>query len=891
MNKIIKNQINNKGLSSYGQLARALKEQFPDLDWPAKDRSLETKIGDIDRGKPGWWRNQPALAKVLSEFLDASQADLGLSTPQGQDLFVFPEFPELQPLDLKSESPCVIGRPVTHEDPKEDPDMAVWLGEDPGYGLVRKPAAGVYWLCFPEGRGRGLFWAALRNSSGYECISSTTITAAGSRLKKPGLLILHVDRDGGESDLYALADRHPAVAVLVIAPYPAPIDKNAPPSQLYSHERNSASLRDRRRMGLLSPDSHEMRRYEWQLHKDWQDRLLSWVEHRLNFTNSDTLFSADGLINWLATFPFIQQSISGPGDLLALCRICHWLGDKKLPGGQDCKAAFRVLKAIHPSSPDQTKQFLQLIEAYWSEQSLPWRKALSRSQWESLISTLSGSPLESEVMALAREADEKKRLQLARRLSKSKPRVDLDDLLKHGLLLPTPADELSPSPRLLADLIARDWLIQKIENDSIESWALFCFDADRRSVVDAALDALTEDALLSVAEKILLLPAADAAAIGASEALFYTLAKRIDATSVIPEIFFDIAHQVLTRSDPLADEHPMPWSRDTDTSEAARIEWQAACWAWSLLLRPANFVVNEAWSWWLPGWASWLSAHPYTAEDLTTSDKAELPPAEWQWLLSLSQQLAKKLESPPTTAPAFMKPALLVEAAEGRWPAEPSWWDDIIGVYWAENLLLKMLQSSKNAAAHRVLLSLAHSLRVKAQSDRYIAGIFSVSPLRRWLLENVEQRQFMAFLEAENMAHLLYEPAALPPRLRSTLLRFASRKPERYRAYLQQLIALAGAEDVTILLELLIGDTAETAAASLWRLAPRKTEALLQRDSSFDKDAMRSLILTCPELTVSVSAMATHKGLFTAQERATWARQWLPNSREHSQEIAKTLKD
>lgn len=891
MNRIIKNHITDKGLGSYGQLARALKEQFPDLDWPPKDRSLETKIGDIDRGKPGWWRNQPALAKALSEFLDASQADLGLSASQGQDLFGFPEFPELQPLDLKSESPCVIGRPVPQEDTNEDPDMAMWLGEDPGYGLVRKPAAGVYWLYFPEGRGRGLFWAKLRHSSGYECISSTTITAAGSRLKKPGLLILNVDKDSGESDLYALATRHPAVAVLVIAPYPAPIDKNAPPSQLYSHERNSATPLERQRLDLLLLNSHTMRRYEWQLHEDWRDRLLNWVESRLNQTNPDTLFSARGLNDWLATFPFIQQSLSGPGDLLALCRLCHKQPDKKQPGGRDRKAAVSVLEAIHRSSPDQAKQFLQLIEAYWSEQSLPWRKALSRSQWESLISTLSGSPLESEVMALAREADEKKRLQLARRLSKSKPRVDLDDLLKHGLLLPTPADELSPSPRLLADLIARDWIIQKIENDSIEIWGLFCFDAERRSVVDAALDALTEDALLPVAEKILLLPATEAAAIGASEALFYTLAKRIDATSVIPERFFDITHQVLTRSDPLADKRPIPWSRNTATSEAPRIEWQAACWAWSLLPRPANFVVNEAWSWWLPGWASSLSAHPYTAEDLTTSDKAELPPAEWQWLLSLSQQLAKKLESPPTIAPAFMKPALLVEAAEGRWPAEPSWWDDIIGVYWAENLLLKMLQASKNAAAHRILLSLAHSLRAKAQSAPYIAGIFSVSPLRRWLLENVEESQFMAFLKAENMAHLLYEPATLPPRLRSTLLKFASRSPAKHRAYLQQLIPLAGAEDVTILLELLTGDTGETAAASLWRLAPRKTEALLQRDSTVDPDAMRSLILTCPEISIGVRAMATHKGLFTTQERSTWARQWLPNSREHSQEIAKTLKD
>lgn len=875
-------------ISSNRLLAKALKESAPDHDWPANATTLATKIGEIDLGKPGWWLNRPILANALAEHLQCSLSDLGLLQPERKGLFTFPEFPELPPLDLSKESPCDLGCPISQNN-RHDDTLDLWLGKDAGYGNLRRPPAGVYWLHIPEGRGRDLFWEHLQHSSAHECLSAPSIADATHRLKKRELLILNVENDSGEKDIYALADRHPAAAVLVISPYPAPILHQI--DFLYSWERTSASGVERRRLELLTPDGFEMTRHEWSLHNNWQDRLLNWVELRLNQSSRDTLFTAEGARSWLSGFPFLRQIVTTPGELLALCRLCHFMPDTRLPRIEAHNAGTFLLENIHGSSAVQEQQFGRLIKAYWAEVALPWNSRLTRHQWEALTDISPHPDLDKEIQEIISSQDTAERIKLGRNLSKkvayvkSKKPIDIDGLVIHNLLINKKSGSLSPSPQFLANLLARDHLIQKIKKDSIDSWAQYGFDDTRRPVLDAALDAITIDALIPVAEQLYKRPKTDIAAIAASEALFFAIGKHIAAARDIPDRLHGIASLILERSS--ASSSPSPWSRPFMPGTKSQIEWQTACWSWSLHPRPARIKLNENWAWWFPGWAKTLTHSQYTGSTLDCPDNDPLHPEQWNELISLTRDVAKKMSSyAGNNVPEFLKPALLAEAAIGGRPIDVSLWDGVIDRNWSENLLVGYLVNQHGSAPEGLISSLIDFIlsQPRNKSQKYYLE-FILSPVRHWTLNNITGENLIRCLTLLQLQFLMSQPSTLPKHIRSAFLRHTTQSPDEFEPYSRNLILLSQAEDVPSITHYLEGCNSAIAAEKLWEISPEETVRKLY-ENDFSDEAIRSLIKACPDIRHHIQLMSHHRNIFSQYEREEWVRSTLPNSGELNETVA-----
>ena len=90
--------------------------------------------------------------------------------------------------------------------------------------------------------------------------------------------------------------------------------------------------------------------------------------------------------------------------------------------------------------------------------------------------------------------------------------------------------------------------MRQIAEEPLTSWALACFDPERRRVVDAALDAVSMEHLAAATERLLQEVADSAVAIGVSEALFMAVGRRIlNGKEMIPAALMPVAQSVVDR--------------------------------------------------------------------------------------------------------------------------------------------------------------------------------------------------------------------------------------------------------------------------------------------------------------------------------------------------------
>jgi len=882
---------------SLDQLAKRLVSDYASLEWPAP-RALAVKLGDIDRGDRVWWTRRSANALALATLLEVPLADLGLHDVPAGDMFEFATFPELPPIALGREAACEIGFVDGAPERRGDEELAFWLAPSPPRHAWRGPEERMSWLQFQPGTGHSFFWAALCARTRHEHLSSRRLLDASERLRHPGNLILRIEQPCEDADMIALGRAHPDLNVLIVAPFAAPTADEGTPTTWLPAWDVLIGAADERVAELKDPAGIRdgIARYEWRLHEDWRDRLLHWVEKRIARVTDDTLFTARGVTNWLASFPQGWQFVEGPADLLAVCRLCHLSRETALPRVSDVDAGQILLKRVAGADHALSRRFIELVRTRLEARDLGWRGALSRAQWAALGPAPTSVPDEATLLEIANATNIAARRQRAKVLSKQIRDTGLAPMIQARLLVETRADTLALAPQFLVDLVARDQLMQVIRDESVEHWAMYCLDTERRLLVDAALGSMPAADLLVVLDRLKALPADKLARIAGAEAMFREVGRRVCSEVALPAAFECLADMVLPR---LAADcwTPQQWTWPTHDPED-RLEWATICWAWSLWRATSAFDLPPAWVWYFPGWARELASVEMSCLFLPQVPDQPVLPFRWQRMSTLAMQLARTMTQPPEDPPDFLKPMLVVEGLRGRWTIDPAWLESAIGhkkgqfTKAAVVLLLEQLKRIGPTAAVRLLPALMEFV-LRKRGDGITGLLFHRSRIRTWVLQNISLAEAVSCLTEAQLEMLWQAPHTLPPHLLIGVLQGPDKVPPARQAVRIEAVNVLSADQVDTLSTLLATESLGVFAAErLWKVAPAAAERLLDAGPGFHSPAsLQLLINTAPVERMGTAARAVLAGLgnLSRSDRLDWARERLPVAGAHAETLAGIL--
>lgn len=882
---------------SLDQLAKRLVSEFRTLNWPAS-RALAVKIGDIDRGDRIWWTRRSAHANALATLLGVPLADLGLHDATAGNMFEFATFPELPPFDPGGEAACDMGFVVGAPERRGDDELAFWLAPSPPRHAWRGPEHQMSWLQFQPGAGHSFFWAALCARTRHEHLSSRRLLDASERLRQPGNLILRIEQPCEDADLIALGRAHPDLNVLIVAPFAAPTAAEGTPTTWLPAWEVLIGEADERIGELKDPTSirYGIARYEWRLHEDWRDRLLHWVEKRIEHATNDTLFTARGVTNWLASFPPGWRFVEGPADLLAVCRLCHLSRETALPRVSDVDAGKILLKRVAGADHALSRRFINLVRARLEARNLGWRGALSRAQWAALAPVLTSVPDEATLLEIANGTNIAARRQRAQALSERIRDEGLAPMIQARLLVETRADTLTLTPQFLVDLVARDQLMQVIRDQPLEHWAMYCLDKERRLLVDAALGSMLAADLLVVLDRLNALPADNLARIAGAEAMFREVGRRVCGEVALPVAFECLADMVLPR---LAANGwiPRQWTWPADDEED-RLEWATICWAWSLWRATPPINIPPAWAWFFPGWDWKLTSVETPFLLLPKVPDQSVLPYRWQRMTKLAIQLARTITHPPEDPPDILQPILVAEGLRGRWNIAPAWLETAMGHdqgqfnQAAVVLLLEQLEQIGRTAAARLLPALLEFL-LRNRSGGITGALFHRSRIRTWVLRHISLDETKSCLTEEQLEVLWQFPQTLPPHLLIGVLEDPDKVPPARQAVRIDAVRVLGAGQVDTLSTLLATESLGWYAAErLWKVAPAAAERLLDtgaRDHA--PSSLQMLINTAPVERTGPAARAVLAGLgnLSESDRISWAKERLPAAGVHAETLGRIL--
>ena len=876
-----------------GAIARALLATFADNSWTLSERSLAAKVGELDRGKLVWWANNPDKAECLGKLLDVPLADFGLHGPAiNSHVFGFDDFPELPPLDLKREKPWVLGDAYLDSSQKSSMGFgretledwfkpALWTG---------RPPYNKDWLYMADDMERQLLSKALAAAGNFEVVFVEELSDARSRLQSPKPLIVSVRADGGDEDLAALALRPDHAGTLVIASYMLPVRKATSSVEYLGWEQRTTSGLERNSFQLTAPGPMgDLNRWTWRLFPDWRSQLLKWVEAYVHRHGIDSSFSDQRIGNWLDRFDPRGQWFCTATDVMQLCRMGHYRG-KKLPAPTDPFAGNSLVQSLFKTeSPARSLQIKQLAVARWKRRELPWQGDLPLEAWLSLAQSSAALVARDDLASIAQGKTEPERKRAADRVANLLEAGNPDILLASGLLKQGQYGSFDFQHRTLAGLVVRDCLMQQITSWPLASWALDCFDNERRPLVDAALDALTVANLVDTADRLHQEAPDSAVVIAASEALFMAVARRIAQGESIPASLMSVAQCVLKRLDLAVVDWalPEPWSRPIEGQDA-QLEWISACWAWSLL---PNAPASMAGNWLFPGWCESLAEPPDWLINLWPDKECEQLSFAWDDFFSVIDQWVKDLEQPVVDAPRILRMAMLGKAARGTWLAESAWWHGVIeweSREWADAFLLKQLKLGGAGVAVRLWPSFLMFERT-VPAEGLGAGVFRLGRVRRWLLEQLSPTDALNALEKPSLLYLAGVPESLPPTFRAPLLQLLAKDSLKI-GYTDALnfFTRFGPSAAQALAGYLDHDTLGYAAAKcFWDWEPENAARLLSNRNELSTVGLRHLIYACPESHVAVATevLLAEPTLFEVTERMSWARKHLPNAGREAERL------
>ncbi len=897
-----------KKFDSMDALAKALIHDRSDIVWKGSFRTLAAKIGLLDKGTVTWWRNLPEQTQALADFLDIPVDDLGVLAQSTSFAVSFSDFPALKPLDLKREAPWRLGQEVLNADEKKSDygreTLDAWLEPNPASW---RPPFEQAWLQVDSPIEQQLLTQKMLAAGRFTVLVVPTLADAAEPLQAGKPLIISVSMRGGDADFYALAGRPDAAGLLVIAPFPMPTEgTTSAAASLYGWELLTSSQQERRKSELTHPNGFGgFKRWTWKLSPDWRLKLLDWVGARLERHHPDPLFSVEDAQKWLVRFDPQSVWFSTPSDLLQLCRLMNVMEPRKLPIPSDKDGGIKLTKALYKAGPAYRQaQMLALVQKRWAGRGLPWGGGLPMQAWLSLSpdALVAVSPAAiAELVGSKNLAEVKKR---GVKLAESAELGNPETLLSSGLIQLDAAGGYDFQHRTLATLLVRDTLLQQIVNESAASWGWACFDAERRPLVDAVLDALSLEQLADASQQFCVRAAGGddgSSVIGAVESLFMAVGRRIASGDGINALdFLPLAQCVISQLDMTSVEWalPVPWSRPTQTADE-RLQWISACWAWSLLPN-AN---PPACSWLFPGWCQALPEGPWWISELWVDEKFEPASPAWLQFLRVIDEWLKEFDLPVADAPRALNVALLARAATGQWLPEVRWWASISECVWAQDALIKRLEALGTDEASQAAVRLWPS---RLMFERGLADdkwtIHLLPKIRRWLLGTMKPAAAIDALSAEDVWYLIRMPASLPPAFRPLLLK--KFKPLLLVSLEQNPLTIAygqeeqfferfGAGIAPLLCDFLTHERLGFAAAKcLWRWDAEAASQRLKNPQHLDAIARQHLLVSCPAsyLSVAVTAMQAWPALFDVPYLVSWARELLPNSGTNASALLALLK-
>lgn len=876
MNNLIEQLREKAGYRSNDALAKAILKDEPRLEEQIIARSLGGKIGLLAKGKTDWWKNNELALASLKKLLDVDEADLGIHTAKGDHLYVFREFPELPPLDLRRETPCELayGEPEGPRQSRKDLrerslDLTSWL-RNRDVGDSRGTPYGVSWLYVPLGLGAELLVDHVRARSSFEVLQASSLLEAQSRLQDPRPFVLIISSVNDEDDLLPLVG---AENVLVLSPVPWPFaDGKSEFEFRLDWEFKQGSRQDRARQFLSDPYGH-IRRYRWTLHPDWRTLLASWMHDRLNSKHVDTLLEIQELNLWLDKFDPDERLIRTPSDLLAIGRMFHSNSNKSRPKANGRDSTRQLQNRMLTIDSRRTDTFNRVALALWRDTSLKWGRPQEWAIWRKLSS---GS---SNIQSLGHAA---------KKAVRQEPQ--LEALRASELLIQVPKTEsgdFALNPQLLADLDVRDLLMLEIRTGDFQSWGRAALDPARQPLVDAALAATPEHELLQTLRELRTSDPWEPSAIGASESLFLSLGYRQAHGALLPPETIHIVEIVLERYLESGGDYGSPLlisrCQEDKSGHPDALMLMAACLGWSLSHKPRIFKkVDGLLQQQFPGWTGKspsfpnLPRHPLDDSDIYHSSRDNSP----QWggflkgVLNVFLQIsgvewAEEVECSNVAAALRLAAALIKgEAVSEEWVLK------VVKRKWAESFVLDQMKDKHSqdlvTRVFETMLDCAYECiftnKEHAFFDKHL--LFN-SRLWRWAVENTQPLQVIPVKSEKHLAVLRQMPRILPPAFRRELL--ASLPIASAWWVNQHLIGCAGEEARSLLLKRLGTTEGSMAANRLWVLDSDETLSLLHSKRGERKVAVQ-LVWSSPQNKAPEVAefLLGNPSLLDKSERRAW---------------------
>ena len=652
-------------ISSDRKLARLVFNRWDDAepDLPIKDAAgLAVKVGQLKKGVLTWWLKYPGAVRALAAVLERDVIELEIREDDEAEahIFRFDDLPDLRPIDLRSDSPFVLGLPNWFSNE--------WFGQ-----LV------PVWIEAPPGAGKSLAarWHAAQGTASV--LRVARLIDAVERLPDSPVVI-DVEGAHPESDREALRTLRSRKQLLVLAPFSPPTDDDDSTPKI-----KKRSLFPR---AALAPLQSGFSCHRWQPEKSWRATFLKWIADRQKLSDAWT----DRVLNWIDHLGPMGKLFDTPGALLPVLRIAGTESQKRFDAADFVKDWLSLTIAKSATDRSPCSLWLQahgrelaeaLIEARLDDATLPWKGGLSRAEWAALVprrlaARLAGEDVRQKLKELVdvhprRRAKEIEKT--ARLLEEPSPEEAIQYLVASRLLRSVGTDKLDIHPRWVAELHAGACAFRVVKREPPATWGRWAVDEARRPHVDAALDLLGADQFKQVAMRAL----RDGNAVtlgnaGAIEALFWAVARclrlrasPLDASAL--EKLWHLQSPLIQRREGWA---PEPLTRPGIQGRlGSGPEWIACCWTWSLRVKRPNKPLLPGDAWLFPGWIRPpLAKAPKWFEWMHQG--ADLTPEEvdrWNWLVSMVRSLVEHCDDAvlPVSVPEVLFPEILRASARKGW--------------------------------------------------------------------------------------------------------------------------------------------------------------------------------------------------------------------------------
>jgi len=883
----IKKALTRQNLKSNGALAGELLAAYPEVfidkeKKPLKLRTLSAKLSELDRGMTAWWRNRPLATQSLTIKLGIEQSELDLNPVDQSKLFPLPSFLAFPPLFLNRETPWRIAD-ATRDQDIDRVASRYGVSRTLDYWLDTKRRNfhpdHVQWLCVPDAVEFEILTRRLTGLGYHQVRRAATPEAALTRytdeLMLADSLIVVVDGVGDGEPVGQLANLRYGAPLLIIArdPLPGLAPEPKQDGEAANSDLGEFSTQFRIAKDLAARTAHgEIECWTWTLMPNWRERLLAAIERRMRDLGTDKPFSSNATQALLDKFDRSHQWFVNVDDVLVLCQtVCE--GEEEnlrnaLKSGTDTAGLLSLLFYRDEAHLDQMRH---LSAMRWISWKLSWLADLSLEEWITLTKT----------------------------------RERFDTLVSRNLIAQHGLGYRFQRPVVIR-LLLRSYLVEQMSKDELDNWALACFDDERRPLADAALDTLSVDDLQRLARKIGAACVKRPVYLGAAEALFAALGRRMPHAKIDSYVLAEFGKIVI----PTLRSHAgimWPVSRSL-ASPSDELGWMTVCWAWSQHVH----TLTEG-SWQFPGWSDklpdypdWLNMygrpHSRYSWDRVGPQLWEFVSAARTWLKSFPRGIEYAKLSP------LFNMALLLNAAESGLNPEQWWWEGVIGDPAAEHALLEYGMPEKGPQLRAMALTWWTSLmrhRRETFRRQVYAGSTLFSRQRRandyspvfaqvFDILSANPAEAIQAIDSADRSFLARYAVSLPPAFQRELLIYVA-QGDAFHWYgweVPGFMAQFGPQVADSLPNLLDHpQLGAMAALRLWDWAPAKAKGLLRTYRKLSDSALQNLLMTCSmdAIDLVLAVQRREPRIMSCEQWREWALRRLPNARAHAPALLQLL--